>query len=124
MNRKKIINPIIKDTACFLTTAQESEGRVTTIELELYPGGGNDLHIHNRFSETFIVVDGQLKLRLGKTESMILNSGEKYTVAPGQVHCFQNPGKEKIVFRIEITPGDPGFERALHILYKMAAKGR
>lgn len=123
MQRKKIINPIIKDTAIFLTTSKESGGKITEIELELYPGGGNGLHYHKRFSETFIAVQGNLQLNLGKGKSLILQPGEKFTVKPGQPHCFQNPGKEKVVFRIEIVPGDTQFEQFIHILYKMAANG-
>ena len=123
MQRKKIVNPIIKDTALFLTTAAECGEKMTEVELELYGGGGNGLHIHRRFSETFTAIQGNLLLNLGKKKFMTLAPGEKFTVKPGQPHCFQNPGKEKIVFRIEIVPGDADFERFIHILYKMAATG-
>jgi mannose-6-phosphate isomerase-like protein (cupin superfamily) len=123
MQRKKIINPIIKDTVIFQTTCGESNGRITKCELELYPGGANGMHFHTRFSETFTAVDGKLMLKLGKKKSLLLNPGEQFTVEPYQPHCFCNPGNQKIAFNIEITPGDAGFERFIHILYKMAANG-
>ena len=39
MNRK-IVNPIIKDTATFIKTAAESEKEVSEIEITLLTGGG------------------------------------------------------------------------------------
>ena len=79
MNRK-IVNPIIKDTATFIKTAAESEKKVSEIEITLMPGGGNPLHYHKTYSETYTAIKGQLGLKLGKNATKILNPAEVYTV--------------------------------------------
>ena len=51
--KRTIVNPIIKDTVTFLQTSQESGGKITEGEITLMPGGGNPLHYHKTYSETF-----------------------------------------------------------------------
>ena len=121
--KRTIINPVINDTATFLKTAKESNSKVTEIEITLMPGGGNILHYHKTYSETFMAVDGELGLKLGKNEFKILKPGERYTVKPMQLHCFFNPTDRQIKFNISIEPGHEGFENSLRILYGMAAAG-
>lgn len=119
-----IINPVIKDTATFLRTAKETNSTASELEITLEPSGGNILHYHKTYSETFIAMDGELGLRLGKNKTMILKPGERFTVQPMQLHCFFNPSdKKKIAFRILIEPGHEGFENSLRILYGLAADG-
>ena len=122
MNRK-IVNPIIKDTATFIKTAAESEGKISEIEITLMPGGGNPLHYHKTYSETFTAIDGKLGLKLGKNATKILNPGETYTVEPMGLHSFFNPTDREIKFKVEIKPGHEGFENSLRILYGMASDG-
>ena len=62
--RRTIVNPIIKDTATFLQTAEESGGKITEAEITLMPKGGNPLHYHKTYSETFTVLEGELGLKL------------------------------------------------------------
>ena len=123
LKRKRIINPVINDTALFTTTSSESGGTLTEIEMELFPGGGNMLHVHTKFSETFVAISGTLMLKTSKGKSLLLQPGQKFTVKAGQPHAFYNPGKEKITFLIQIRPGNTSFEQFIHILYKMAADG-
>lgn len=122
--KKTIVNPVIKDVATFLKTSAESGGKVSEIEFTLMPGGGNVLHYHKTYSETFTAVHGELGLKLGKSqEQVILKPGESYTVQPMQLHCFFNPGKEELRFNTKITPGHQGFENSLRILYGLAEDG-
>ncbi len=121
--KRTIVNPIIKDTATFLQTARDTKKKLTEIEITLEPGGGNVLHYHKTYSETFTAVDGELGIRLGKNEKKILKPGESFTVQPMQLHCFFNPGKTRISFNIKIEPGHEGFENSLRILYGMASDG-
>ena len=122
MNRK-IVNPVIKDTATFIRTAAESEKEVSEIEITLMPGGGNPLHYHKTYSETFIAIEGQLGLKLGKNATKILNPAEVYTVEPMELHSFFNPTDKEIKFKVEIKPGHTGFENTLRILYGLASDG-
>ena len=121
--KRTIVNPVIKDTATFLQTARESKAKVSELEITLMPGGGNRLHYHKTYSETFMAVDGELGLRLGKNESKILKPGERFTVKPMQLHCFFNPTVKPIKFNILIEPGHEGFENSLRIIYGLAKDG-
>ena len=53
-----IINPVIKDQVTFTQTAAATNGRITTLQVTLMPGGGTPMHYHKNFSETFVVVLG------------------------------------------------------------------
>jgi len=121
--KRKIVNPVIKDTAYFLQTAEESGSKMSDIDITLMPGGGNPLHYHKTYSETFTAVDGELGLKLGKKQTKILKPGESYTVEPMSLHCFFNPTNREIKFNIKINPGHTGFENSLRILYGLASDG-
>lgn len=121
--KRTIVNPVIKDSVTFIRTAAESGGAVTEIEITLMPGGGNPLHYHKTYSETFTALGGELGVKLGKGRTKILQPGESYTVAPMEVHSFFNPSDEEIQFNVEIEPGHEGFENSLRILYGLAADG-
>lgn len=86
--KRKIVNPIIKDTATFLQTSEESDGKVSDIEITLMTGGGNPLHYHKTYSETFTAIDGELGLKLGKKQTKILKPGETHTVEPMSLHTI------------------------------------
>jgi quercetin dioxygenase-like cupin family protein len=121
--RRTIVNPVIKDSVTFMQTARESARKLTEIEIRLLPGGGNTLHYHKTYSETFTAVDGDLGVRIGKNERRILKPGQSHTVKPMQVHSFYNPGSSAIKFNVKIEPGHEGFENTLRILYGLAADG-
>ena len=121
--RRTIVNPIIKDVVTFLQTAEESGGKVTEAEITLMPGGGNPLHYHKTYSETFTAMDGDLGLKLGKKDTKILRAGETYTVEPMSLHSFFNPTDKEIKFNVKIRPGHTGFENSLRILYGLAGDG-
>ncbi len=119
---RTIYNPVFDDTVTFKRFSYEAGGEYTLLEIDLAPGGGNAMHYHNRFTETFIAVDGELGVDLGR-QSFILNEGEQMTVERGQVHRFYNPGSERIVFQVKIEPGSAGFERSLYLLYGLTQDG-
>lgn len=121
--KRKIINPIIKDTITFIKTSEESSGAVTEMELTLMPNGNNFPHYHKQFSETFTVLEGSLGLTLQNSEKRILTKNESYTVAPLKAHSFYNPSNVEIKFNVKITPGHKGFEDSLRILYGLAEDG-
>jgi quercetin dioxygenase-like cupin family protein len=121
--RRTFVNPIIKDVATFLQTAEESGGKITEAEITLMPGGGNPLHYHKTYSETFTAIDGDLGLKLGKKGTRLLKPGETYTVDPMSPHSFFNPTDKEIKFNVKLRPGHTGFENSLRILYGLAADG-
>jgi len=121
--RRTIINSVIKDTVTFIQTSDETNSKITELELTLMPNGGNFSHYHKAFTETFTAIDGVLGLKLGDKEIKILQPNETYAVGPNQVHSFFNPGDKEIRFNIKITPGHTGFENSLRILYGLAEDG-
>mgnify|MGYP001158034663 CR=1 FL=1 len=121
--KRTIVNPIIKDTVTFLQTSEESGGKITEAEITLMAGGGNPLHYHKTFSETFTAIEGELGIKLEKREIKILKEGETYTVEPMSVHGFFNPSDKEIKFNVKLSPGHTGFENSLRIIYGLAEDG-
>jgi len=121
--KKYIVNPIIKDTVTFIQTSAESDGKITEADITLMPGGGNPLHYHKTYSETFTALEGELGLGRGKNEMLVLKPGETFTVPPNQLHRFFNPGEKEIKFNVKLNPGHEGMENALRIIYGLAEAG-
>jgi quercetin dioxygenase-like cupin family protein len=121
--KRTVVNPIIKDTATFLKTAEETNGELTEIEITLMSGGGNPLHYHKTYSETFTAIDGDLGVKLAKGKTRILKAGESYTVKPMELHGFFNPIEKEIKFNVKLNPGHTGFENSIRIIYGLAGDG-
>jgi len=118
----RIHNPVQGDTVTFLTTAAESDGALTTIEIELAPGGGNAEHCHSSFTEHVEVLEGALTIGIdGATRT--LRRGHRTSVGREVPHFFENRANEPARFRVEMRPGHRGFEHMLRILYGLARDG-
>jgi quercetin dioxygenase-like cupin family protein len=120
---RTIVNPVFKDVCTFLQTSAETNGRLSELEVTLGPGGGNLLHRHTGFTETFTAIKGNLGLSLNGRE-IVLKPGETVTVKKGEVHRFYNNGKQQEVkFNLVFTPGHTGAENMLRIMYGLAQDG-
>ena len=119
---KTIVNPIFKDTCTFLRTSAETNGKVSEMEVTLSPHGGNPLHKHTGFTETFTAIEGNLSLRVNSLKIMLM-PGEKITVRKGEVHRFYNESDRDIKFNLQFTPGHTGAENMLRIMYGLARDG-
>jgi mannose-6-phosphate isomerase-like protein (cupin superfamily) len=84
------------------------------------PNGGNPLHSHKTYSETFTAIDGELGVKLGKNKTKILKPGESYTVEAMALHSFFNPTEKEIKFNVKMNPGHTGFENSIRIIYGLA----
>ena len=120
---RRIFNPLQRDYATLLESAQESGGTRTLLEVELAPGGGNAPHTHRTYDEHFEVVSGTLSVRVGD-EWHRLGPGDAAIARMREIHCFRNETGEDVVFRVDLRPGHAGFERALQAGYGLAADGR
>jgi mannose-6-phosphate isomerase-like protein (cupin superfamily) len=116
---RRYVNPVVKDAATFL----ESTSERTVIEIELAPGGGNTPHRHRTYAEHFTVRQGRLAVVVDGA-SRELAPGEEATAPMMSLHHFANPTAEPTVFRVELRPGHPGFEKAIRVAYGLAADGR
>ncbi len=120
---RTITNPVINDRVTFLELSAETRGEYSLAQIELAPGGSNELHYHRTFDESFTCVEGTLGLQVG-TETLLLSPSESVTAKAGQVHRFYNPSSgEPVTFNVLIEPGSPGFERMLQVMYGLAADG-
>jgi quercetin dioxygenase-like cupin family protein len=116
-------NPLIKDRVTFLETAVSSGGQRTLILVDLAPGGGNTLHWHQQFNETFSPVEGTLGIQL-ENEKRLLAPGEKATAPRGKKHRFFNPSDAlPVSFMVELRPASEGFERCIAYAYGLAEDG-
>ena len=122
MRKRVFFNPVINDTATFLETCEETNGKHSLIEIELYRSDGPPLHYHNAFAERFDAIEGVLHLQIGKKQ-IELHPGESTTVSPGTPHRFYNPKNDRVKFRIAFEPGHTGMENFIKIIYSLAADG-
>jgi len=118
--KKTITNPIIKDQVTFTQTAQETNGRITKLLVTLMPGGGPPMHYHRNFTETFVVLEGELTITL-RHKSIRLLPGHTFTAERRMAHRFSNESDTPVIFITVILPGSLGFQNALQILYGLAA---
>jgi mannose-6-phosphate isomerase-like protein (cupin superfamily) len=86
---RRIWNPVQQDGATFLETAAESGGVHSLLEIDVAPGGGNELHRHLTYAEHFEVVSGRLTLQVGDA-TLLLGPGEQATAPIASAHCFRN----------------------------------
>lgn len=120
---RSIYNPYQKDSAEFIKTFNETNGAYTLVRVAVAPGGGNGLHYHKTFAETFECISGQLKVQVGKS-TYTLMPGDEATAHPKQLHRFYNDTNEPCSFFVTISPGCKGFEEGLQIAYGLANDGR
>jgi len=122
MQKRTFFNPVMNDTATFIETAEESDGKHSLIEIELYKSDGPPLHYHKTFAERFEVIEGTLYLQAGKEQKQI-KAGESFTIPAGMPHKFYNITNDKVRFRLVFEPGHTGMENFIKIIYSLAADG-
>lgn len=121
--KRVFINPMFKDRATVLKTSEETGGRYLLGLLEVSPGGGNPMHTHSLFEETFTAMEGKLGVQFGD-QKIYLNPGESITVPPKQPHCFFNDSDRSVSCYVKLTPAHEGFIKGIAILYGLAADGK
>lgn len=120
---RTIQNPVTGQRATYIETSRETGGKRSIIDVEVAPGGGVPAHRHTDHEERIEVVEGELEVTLdGKKR--LLRAGEHVVVARGTIHSFRNPTPDrKATFRGMMTPGHPGFENFLRVLFGLARDG-
>ncbi len=115
-------NPKIGDRIYFKKYAHEPGEAVTIIDVELKVGGVTPRHYHLTYDEQYECMEGELTIEIDK-KIIVLRPGDK-TIAPRRaVHRFSNHGTEAVLFRITVSPGQPGFEKMLKIAHGLAVDG-
>ena len=105
-------------TSAFLELGADT----TLVEIELAAGSGDPLHRHAGYAQRVEVLDGHLTVQVGGS-ILVLEAGESAVAPAGAAHSFRNTSRHPVRFRVEVTPGDRGYERSLQVLHGLAADG-
>jgi quercetin dioxygenase-like cupin family protein len=93
----------------FKARSAQTGGALTAFENVIAPGDGPPLHTHAREGESWYVLEGTLRFRLGD-ELHRAPAGSFVYVPPGTPHCFQNVGEEPARILVLFSPaGMEGF---------------
>jgi mannose-6-phosphate isomerase-like protein (cupin superfamily) len=85
------------------------------VEFTLEPGfAGPTPHVHKRHVDSFFVLEGDVRFRIGD-ETMMLGPGGCVAAPPGVVHSFGHPGPEGARL-INIHAPSCGFHEYLHVM--------
>jgi quercetin dioxygenase-like cupin family protein len=99
-----IENPVSGERITFLQTARDTGGEKLEIELELSPDGHvPGAHVHPEQTETFHVLEGTMKFRMGMRK-VVAGPGDTVVVPAGRAHGFSNAGDEVARCRVEVVP--------------------
>ncbi|MBC7888567.1 MAG: cupin domain-containing protein [Ferruginibacter sp.] len=120
--KRVFINPVYKDKVTVLKTSAETSGAYSLGELEVAPGGGNFMHTHSAFEETFTAVKGTLGVAL-ENKKHFLKPGESITVPLHTPHHFFNSGNQAVTCHVKFVPGHEDFVKGLAIAYGLASDG-
>ena len=92
----------------FKVRGEQTGGRLTALENEIAPGDGPPLHTHANEDESWYVIEGELRFRLGE-ELSSAPAGSFVFVPRGTPHCFQNVGHSPARILVMFNPS--GMER-------------
>jgi quercetin dioxygenase-like cupin family protein len=99
-----IENPISGERIIIRKTGAQTFGRLLAFDLFLPPGGHVPAgHVHPEQEETFTVISGRMRFRLGG-RSILAGPGEAVVIAAGQPHWFGNAGPEVSHAQVEVRP--------------------
>jgi len=92
----------------FKARGEQTNGALTLFENVIAPGDGPPLHTHADEDESWYVLEGALRFRLGD-EIASAPAGSFVFVPRGTQHCFQNVGEHPARIIVMFTPS--GMER-------------
>jgi quercetin dioxygenase-like cupin family protein len=122
-----IVNPISGERITIRRTAEQTGGRVLDWELILAPGGRvPSSHAHPEQTETFTVVEGRMKFRVG-WRHVLATPGQSVRIPPGTVHHFANADRVPARVMVESRPAlamEELLETAAAIAQEQYAAGR
>jgi mannose-6-phosphate isomerase-like protein (cupin superfamily) len=116
-------NPVIKNRIEFKELCEESNGTRTVAEITLRKGGKVPLHYHYEFSEYYEVLEGQLKMQIGK-EIKTLNKGDYILIPIKTAHRYFNDSESDVKFKVVIQPGNIGYQLLVSVLNGLARDGK
>jgi len=105
MARHRVIeNPVSGERIVIRETGEQNEGRLLVFDLYLPPGGHVPAgHAHPQQEETFAVIEGRMRFRLGR-RTIVARQGETIVIPRGQPHWFGNDGEGVAHAQVEVRP--------------------
>lgn len=82
---------VVGDTYTVLVAGADSAGRHAIIDMHVPPGGGPPPHRH-AFEESFVVLEGEIEVRLRDDPPARAAAGTTVNVPGGAPHAFKNVG--------------------------------
>jgi mannose-6-phosphate isomerase-like protein (cupin superfamily) len=99
-----IVNPLSGEQIVIRRTAAQSGGDVLDWELQLAVGGRvPSSHAHPEQEETFTVLEGRMRFRVGWRRVLVL-PGQRIRIPAGTVHHFANAGDVPARVAVESRP--------------------
>jgi quercetin dioxygenase-like cupin family protein len=112
-----------KTKAKFLATSSMTGGHFGLFQWDMASqAGGPGAHYHKTFSESFYILDGEVRLYDG-ANWMTAVKGDYLYVPENGIHAFRNDSDEPASMLILFAPGPPR-ERYFIELAEIAASGR
>jgi mannose-6-phosphate isomerase-like protein (cupin superfamily) len=103
-----------------LTSGEETDGRLTVVDVVVTPMGGPPLHVHEREDEAFLVLDGDVTVIVGDRE--IPATAGSYVLGPrGVPHTFRVEGGRPAHMLVICSPA--GFDDFVASLGTPAGEG-
>jgi len=99
---------LMGDFYAIKTTAAQTGGAYSVIEIESFPGNGPPPHIHHREDECFYIVEGAFSVIIG---DRVLDAadGDFVRIPKGTPHTYKNVGAIPGKMLVILSPG--GFEQ-------------
>jgi len=116
-------NPVIKNRIEFKELCEETSGTRTVAEITLRKGGRVPLHYHYEFSEYYEVLEGELKMQIGK-EIKTLRKGDYVLIPTKTNHRYFNDSDSEVKFKVVIQPGNIGYQLLVAVLNGLGRDGR
>lgn len=116
-------NPVLGNRIEFKELCEETNGTRTVAEITLNARSSVPLHYHNEFSEYYEVLDGELKMQVGK-EIKTLKNGDYVLVPLRVVHRYFNETDQPVKFKVVIQPGNMGYQLLVAVLNGLARDGK
>ena len=108
-------NPVLGNRIEFKELCEETNGTRTVAEITLKSGGKIPLHYHYEFSEYYEVLEGELKMQIGK-KIKTLQKGDYVLIPVKTVHRYFNDSKTDVKFKVVIQPGNIGYQLLVSVL--------
>jgi quercetin dioxygenase-like cupin family protein len=124
MDVRMFENPQTKERATLVESARDSRGQRSVLDIEVGVGGGVMGHFHDQHQERIQVLAGVLEVTVDGVTRQV-PAGSEVVVQPTQSHLWRNASPTEVLrFRGTFTPGHPGFEAALRVLFGLARDGQ